>query len=452
MHAYSNELSSQKRIDSWKSIAEYLGRSSRTVQRWHRAYGLPAHRLGGDSSSVYAYADELDGWLRNRDGGLQGALIELPKPEPAHGLNQQPESLQGRKAVDLTHIPGSSKERSAALVAFAYKIWGSCSYSNAKMIAQLFREAIDLNPSNAEAFAGLAQALISEGVMGNLRIPDAYASARESLERAIELDMESVEVKCAAAWLKMVSERDWPGARRDFDGILSHPLSNRRAIVGRALLYIAEGSPGEAANLLQELLQHSALNSRAAALYYWSKYLAGEYGEVLDLIEEARYSGHSGRVLDAVEALASIHCENPDVCIARIQTMAIDSANHALLRGVLGNALALNGQTQRANEILDSLTQAVDGKRGADPYAVALIFIALGEKQEAVQWLEQSYRRGSLWSLAFLSDPILQSLRDEPSYRAFLSKANYPVPTRHRRQKDGSLVAAAKGQLVDSGS
>jgi hypothetical protein len=412
----TNEPSRQKRIDSWKSIAEYLGRSSRTVQRWHHAYGLPVHRLGGNSSSVYAYTDELDSWLRNRDGARKGTLIELPRPEFSRGLDQQPEPLQPLRAVDLPHIPDSGKERSAALVAFAYKLWPSLSYTNAKLIAQLFREAIDLDPCDAEAFAGLSHALIAGGVMGSLRIPEAYASAREALARAIELNVELIEAKCAAAWLKMVSERDWPGARRDFDGLLSHPLPNRRAIVGRAMMYIAEGSPREASSLLQELLQHSALNSRAAALYYWSKYLAGDYRDVLDLIEEARLSGHSGPVLDAVEALASIRSENPEVYIARIQIVAADSVGHTLLRGILGYALALNGQIQRANEILDATTREVDGVRGADPYAAALILIALGEKQDAVQWLEQSYRRGSLWSLAFPSDPILQSLRDEPGY------------------------------------
>ena len=54
------------RLDTWKSIAQYLGRSCRTIQRWHERYGLPIRHLGGDSSSVFAYTDELDGWLKER--------------------------------------------------------------------------------------------------------------------------------------------------------------------------------------------------------------------------------------------------------------------------------------------------------------------------------------------------------------------------------------------------
>jgi phage terminase Nu1 subunit (DNA packaging protein) len=54
------------RLDTWKGIAKYLGRSCRTIQRWHARYGLPVRHLGGASGSVFAYTDELDNWLRQR--------------------------------------------------------------------------------------------------------------------------------------------------------------------------------------------------------------------------------------------------------------------------------------------------------------------------------------------------------------------------------------------------
>jgi hypothetical protein len=51
------------RLDSWKSIAEYLERSARTVQRWHAYLGLPVHHFDGRKGSVFAYAEEIDRWL-----------------------------------------------------------------------------------------------------------------------------------------------------------------------------------------------------------------------------------------------------------------------------------------------------------------------------------------------------------------------------------------------------
>ena len=70
---------SAQRLDSWKEIAAYLRRGTRTVQRWEREQGLPVHRLPHDKlSSVYAYGPELDAWWEARAAELER---EAPLPE-----------------------------------------------------------------------------------------------------------------------------------------------------------------------------------------------------------------------------------------------------------------------------------------------------------------------------------------------------------------------------------
>lgn len=56
---------SARRLDSWKAVAQYLGRDERTVRRWEKESGLPIHRVpGGRGASVFAYESEIDAWLR----------------------------------------------------------------------------------------------------------------------------------------------------------------------------------------------------------------------------------------------------------------------------------------------------------------------------------------------------------------------------------------------------
>src|SRR2546429_5006381 len=63
-----------KKLDSWGEIASYLGREVRTGQRWERTEGLPVHRHEHKKkSTVYAFAGELDEWIRKRQ----------PKDDPA---------------------------------------------------------------------------------------------------------------------------------------------------------------------------------------------------------------------------------------------------------------------------------------------------------------------------------------------------------------------------------
>lgn len=51
-------------LNSWKEIAQYLGRGVRTVQRWEAELGMPVRRPRGKSrSAVIAVMSELDQWL-----------------------------------------------------------------------------------------------------------------------------------------------------------------------------------------------------------------------------------------------------------------------------------------------------------------------------------------------------------------------------------------------------
>jgi TolB-like protein/Flp pilus assembly protein TadD len=81
------------RLDSWKEIAAYLGRTERTVRRWEDSLGLPVHRLAHEKrSSVYAYRSELDSWRQSRerieDPGDEapGTDTESTAPAPAHPI------------------------------------------------------------------------------------------------------------------------------------------------------------------------------------------------------------------------------------------------------------------------------------------------------------------------------------------------------------------------------
>src|SRR5580658_9864134 len=81
------------RLDSWKEIAAFFGRDERTVRRWEKERGLPAHRVPGRArGGVFAYTAELGEWLQGR-----GRELEAIESEP--GLNL-PESKEKAKEIE----------------------------------------------------------------------------------------------------------------------------------------------------------------------------------------------------------------------------------------------------------------------------------------------------------------------------------------------------------------
>jgi len=79
-----------QRLDSWKAIADYIGRDVRTAIRWEKQRGLPVRRIPGSGRQVvFAYPHEIDAWLRGDiasapPGGKNPEVIysELPQLRP----------------------------------------------------------------------------------------------------------------------------------------------------------------------------------------------------------------------------------------------------------------------------------------------------------------------------------------------------------------------------------
>jgi len=82
-----------KKLDTWKEIADYLGRETRTVQRWEKTEGLPVHRHEHQKkSTVYAYAGELDAWFKKRQ--------PVDDPEADAAFVPDPDTLEASSTTE----------------------------------------------------------------------------------------------------------------------------------------------------------------------------------------------------------------------------------------------------------------------------------------------------------------------------------------------------------------
>ncbi len=106
-----DEESGNIRLQSWKSIANYLGCSVRTARRWEAEEGLPVHRqMHKSQGSVYAYRKEIDAWRRRgeAEGPPPAALTPLPPDGPAIAV--LPFAYVGPDAADDYLADGFTEE------------------------------------------------------------------------------------------------------------------------------------------------------------------------------------------------------------------------------------------------------------------------------------------------------------------------------------------------------
>lgn len=97
-----NETPANRRLDSWKEIADYLGRDVRTVIRWEKEKALPIRRIpGGKRQGVYAFSQEIDEWMRGEFGAETRPVAgEEPREAPDEVISElptAPPSIAGRR-------------------------------------------------------------------------------------------------------------------------------------------------------------------------------------------------------------------------------------------------------------------------------------------------------------------------------------------------------------------
>jgi tetratricopeptide (TPR) repeat protein len=111
---------------------------------------------------------------------------------------------------------------------------------------------------------------------------------------------------------------------------------------------------------------------------------------------------------------------------------AIDEARRSLElnpdptgKGFLALWLAKSGSRGEALKLLDELKREAS-ERYVQSYAFALVYLGLGEKEEALDWLEKEVTEHGLNAQYYGVYLELQELRSEPRFKAMLKRQNLP--------------------------
>ena len=113
-------------------------------------------------------------------------------------------------------------------------------------------------------------------------------------------------------------------------------------------------------------------------------------------------------------ALVAEQQGKPVEAIAILEPLSGSSLNR---KSSLGHAYAVAGQTTRARSVLATL-HAATAQRYVPSYYFALVYAGLGERDQALRYLERAYEERSTVLAYLLIDPRLASLRDDARFVA----------------------------------
>jgi len=290
-----------------------------------------------------------------------------------------------------------------------------------------FNQAIARDTQYARAYSGLADAYALLGSWPNAEMPRRVAMprAKEAALTALKLDDSLAEAHASLAFVEMHYEWNWKESEKEFRRAIELNPNYATAHQWFAYWLMAQGRPDEsiAENELARKADPLSIIIRTDAADLLCA--AGRFDEAIQKAKEAMDLDPDFRLGHYFLGLAySGKQMYPEALEEYQKGVAADSKDEWSLSG-LGWVYALMHDRMKAEEIIRRLGQ--DARERPDlALEIAIIYSALGEKNEAFAWLEKAYQNRDGGLMLVNSYWYFGQIRSDPRYAELVKKIGLP--------------------------
>lgn len=302
--------------------------------------------------------------------------------------------------------------------------WNQRTIQSYQQAIESYKKALDLDSSYALAYAALADCYILLGEQGGIPQIEAGLLAKEFINTALRLNANLAEAHASNGTWKLGFEWNWTEAETEFKKAIA--LNPGLAITyqwyGRMLGFI--GRFDEALIKLAKAKELDPLSPVIVAytsqVYIYSK----QYKKSEEVLQQAlKLHPNHTLLLHNIGELYIAQGRYGEA-IAPLKKSAEESAS-AHYKAMLGLAYARANQRQEAINILNELLNSQD-PRTISGFNIACIYLALGNREEALKQLEYGYEQRDVWIKELKAWPWFDALENEPRYKELMRKLNFP--------------------------
>lgn len=290
---------------------------------------------------------------------------------------------------------------------------------------QYFQQAVNMDPSNALAYSGLADSYALLGSYGIDSTSQIYPLARAAAMKAMELDGSLAETHASYGAVAFFCGWQWLEAEREFQTAISLNPNYSMVHDWYALDLTAMGRRDEALEQIRGARNLDPvsliINTNVGRILYFNRRYdeaVAAHRKVFELDPDfARGHQRLGMALVAKRDFAGAARELREA-------VRLDGPD-PYIQGLLGYIQAQSGQRTAALSLLEDL-KSRPGRQYVPAFATALVYIGLNEPDRAVDWLEKAYDDRSTYLIYAKVDPLLDPVRTNSRFRALLRRMNLP--------------------------
>ena len=287
-----------------------------------------------------------------------------------------------------------------------------------------FQKAIQRDPQYAVAYAGLADSYLTLLDYGHLSTDDATRKADAAARKALQIDDTLAEAHSSLGH-SAFHQFNWPTTETEYRRALElnpnyasahYYYANYLAVVGRMEEALVEA---------RSALALDPVSLPAGANLSNLLYHARRYKEALEQafhvleIDPTFY-----RVYEDLGKAYEQQRKLPQAIAAFRKLVSASGRNPAYLAD-LAHAHALAGERRKAARLLQEL-QKLSAKQHVTPYAFAVVFAGLGDKEQTLSWLERAYTARDEMLPFLRVNPRLAFLRDDSRFQDIVRRINFP--------------------------
>ncbi len=378
-------------------------------------------RKAGDKLRVTAQlinvADGFHLWSDSYDGDMKD-ILAMESDVAQRVVRALKVQLGVDEARALTNKPTENAEayRLYLLGRYHFGKFTRVGWTNA---IQYFEQALRIDPGYALAYCGLAD---TYGWAGGQTLPgrEAWAKEMEFAQKALALDPKLAEAHLAMA-TAFFCVLDPHGSEKELDRAVKLNPNLALAYDQYGWTFGQMGRHDESISAEKRALEldplNSLFNTDLAFFFYWARRYDDAIAQIRKTLE-----------LDANAAVAH-HCLGWCNIWKRNLTEATEEFQKAVTlddlpwyKASLGYGYAASGDRAKAEQVIRDLDELAK-KQYVSPALRASVYLGLGEKGKAVDWIEKAYedRDPMLW---WKTDQLYDSVRNEPRFLALMEKVD----------------------------
>jgi adenylate cyclase len=298
--------------------------------------------------------------------------------------------------------------------------WNTRTEEGVNRAIKFYEEALARDPRYALALVGLADCYSILGVYGYRRPSAVFPEARELALKAISLDENLAEARAALSETMTHYFYDWTRAELELKRAieLNSNYSQAHSWFGACLL----AAQGKLEDALIENRKAEELDPRSPIIVSEVGrvlYFARRYDEALEQYRKALRIDPT--FVMAHKGLADVYAQKLMLseALAEIEEAVKLSKGSVFILDDLGYVYARSGRREKALQVLSQLEE-LSSEMYVPEYGRAMIYVGLGNKNMALEWLQKAYQQRCL--LTWLKvDPIFDPLRDDRRFEDLLA-------------------------------